>query len=124
MSELQPRVKDVLLTHLQTNTEAWEARKRKESESQGTAPRTTGTPELRSTAAPAAPYLLPGAQGPKCDRSEPVLLSKFGLCSRQLSRDQFERQLSRDKFERALVRALVLMRGAMAEQHEDSGEWQ
>lgn len=31
MAELQHRVKDVLLTHLQTNTEAWEARKRKES---------------------------------------------------------------------------------------------
>eukprot|EP00913_Durusdinium_trenchii_P013601 g12771.t1 len=31
MAELQHRVKDVLLTHLQTNTEAWEARKKKES---------------------------------------------------------------------------------------------
>ncbi|CAK9013529.1 unnamed protein product [Durusdinium trenchii] len=30
MAELQHRVKDVLLTHLQTNTEAWEARKKKE----------------------------------------------------------------------------------------------
>ncbi|CAK9094572.1 5'-cyclic nucleotide phosphodiesterase 1C (Cam-PDE 1C) (3' [Durusdinium trenchii] len=93
MAELQHRVKDVLLTHLQTNTEAWEARKKKESgdvsgppsaqnsppavhESersgslsrchrleQGKTSINVASPELRPTA---TPYILPGVSSSRC----------------------------------------------------------